>query len=238
MKVTATEIKNNFGKYLGLAMAHESVTITRNGKAVARLVPDDGSLMLRDGAAEVQWEPKKISYEAYLELVENSEERYELIDGELYLLAAPVYPHQAALSELHVLFYNWFKGKACRPLFAPFDVTLFKSEENINVVQPDILVICDLDTIDASGKYHGVPALVVEMTSPSTRRKDLVKKLDLYMQTGVQEYWLIDPDRKTALVYTFADGDIAACQPYVDSADILSVCFPGLAVGLADLFPG
>jgi len=234
--VSATEIKNSFGKYLKQALQNDPVTITKNGKAVARLVPCNEPLLLRDSAAEINRVPEKMSYEAYLDLVETSEERYELIDGEVYLLASPMYAHQSALSELYVLFYNWFKGKDCRPLFAPFDVTLFKSETNINVVQPDILVICDRDKIDAQGKYHGVPALIVEVSSPSTRRKDMLKKLDLYMQTGVGEYWLIDPERKTALLYTFADNDIADCRPFVGSAVLESACFPGLQVSLDALF--
>lgn len=73
------------------------------------------------------------------------------------------------------------KGKDCEPLTAPFDVTLFKEgkAKNINVVQPDILVICDREKIDKNGKYQGIPALVVEVLSESTRSRDMIKKLDL-----------------------------------------------------------
>jgi Uma2 family endonuclease len=56
------------------------------------------------------------------------------------------------------------------------------------------MVICDLEEkLDERDYYMGTPALVVEILSESTRRKDLVKKLDLYMSTGIKEYWIVNP---------------------------------------------
>jgi prevent-host-death family protein len=236
MRATSTEVQNSFGKYLKTALEQEPVIITRNGKDVARIDPCSGGLRLSESGPEYDVKNKKVSYQEYLDLTANSDDRYELIDGELYLQDSPVYDHQAILSEIHGIFYIWFKGKPCRPLFSPFDVTLYKGLENINVVQPDILVICDLDQIDSKGKYKGVPAMVIEVISPSTRRKDMLKKLDLYLQTGVREYWLVDPDKRAVYLYTFEAGDFKDNRVYIGEGTIQSSCFPGLEVSLPDIF--
>lgn len=236
MRVTSTDLQNSFGKYLRLAMDNEPVTIVKNGKAVASIVPCSKELRLGESETEYQTETGPVSYQDYLELTKKSDERYELIDGELYPLTSPVYAHQQVLGKLYVILYNWFNGKDCQPLFAPFVVTLIKSETNINVVQPDLLVICDPEKIDADGQYKGVPTLIVEVLSPATLSKDLVKKTELYLQTGVREYWTVEPDVKTVCQYIFADKDIADYRVYIGDSAIQSACFPGLAVRLNELF--
>jgi prevent-host-death family protein len=237
MKVPSTEVQNNFGKYLKIASELEDVIITRKGREVAKIVPIEERTVIAEEAANYIYNDRwKLSYEEFLKMVENSELRYEYIDGEVYLLASPAYNHQVSVSELFVIFYNWFKGKKCRPLTSPFDVTLTKNKDNINVVQPDIIIICDTDKIDASGKYKGVPALVVEVLSGSTKTKDMVKKLNLYMQTGVREYWIVDPDKKEVTVYCFEKHDIADHDTYMADMTVKSKVFNGLEVKLAEIF--
>jgi prevent-host-death family protein len=237
MKVPSTEVQNNFGKYLKIASELEDVIITRKGREIAKIVPIEERTVIAEEAANYIYNDRwKLSYEEFLKMVENSDLRYEYIDGEVYLLASPSYNHQVCVSELFVIFYNWFKGKKCRPLTAPFDVTLIKNKDNINVVQPDIIIICDTDKIDASGKYKGVPALVVEVLSESTRKKDMLKKFDLFMQTDVREYWIVDPDKKEVIVYCFEKHDIADHDTYLGDMTVKSRVFNGLEVKLAEIF--
>lgn len=237
MKVPSTEVQNNFGKYLKIASELEDVIVTRNGYEVAKIVPcEERSVVAEEAANYIYNDRWKVSYEEFLKMVENSDLRYEYIDGEVYLLSSPVYSHQVAVGEIIAALYNWFKGKKCRPLTSPFDVTLIKGKDNINVVQPDIIVICDIDKIDASGKYQGVPTLTVEVLSRSTRRKDMLKKLELYMQTGVKEYWMVDPDKKEVSVYNFEKHDIADRETYIGDMVVKSKAFKGLEVGLTDIF--
>ena len=143
-----------------------------------------------------------------------------------------------SLANILGAFYNWFKGKKCVPLTSPFDVTLIKSEDNICVVQPDILVICDSDKIDKDGRYKGVPTLVVEILSESTRSKDMIKKLDLYKQCGVKEYWLVDPKNKLIYTYTLDKNEIVENMVFHKGAyeHVESTCFDGLKVALDDVF--
>lgn len=240
MRVPSTKVQNNFGKYLKYVEVNEEIIVTKKGKDVARILAcsDVNDSFVADGTAEYHTSDGWVTYEEFLELVEASEQRFELIDGVIYNLAAPSYSHQYAIHEIIGTFYNWFKNKKCVPLTSPFDVTLLKAEDNICVVQPDIIVICDSDKMDKEGKYKGVPALVVEVISPSTRSKDMIKKLDLYKQCGVKEYWMVDPKGKIVYIYSLEKNEIvenmvfqAGSQEYVES-----LYFKELRVTLKDMF--
>ncbi|MCC2683932.1 MAG: hypothetical protein K0R75_831 [Paenibacillaceae bacterium] len=240
MKVPSTDAQNNFGKYLKYAEAGEEIIVTRKGKDVARIVPCEppGGGLLKEGAAEYAAGSAKMSYEDFLELSEKSEQRFELIDGVVYNLASPTFDHQRIVGDLLVIFHNWFKGKSCAVLVSPFDVTLFKSEDNPSVVQPDLLVVCDRHNVDTKGKYRGTPDLVVEVLSVSTRSKDMLVKLDLYMQSGIREYWVINPINEEIHVYKFEDGEITDNRAFIRrAADVAcSFCFDGLRVELEGVF--
>ncbi len=243
MRIKSTEVQNNFGKYMRMAADLEEVIITRNGRDTVKLVscrePLAGGSADRVAEEAVGYlynGPNRMIYEDFLEMTEKSDLRYEFIDGEVYLMASPAYEHQIAVSALLFGFMNWFQEKPCRVLTAPFDVTLRLSERNINVVQPDVLVICDPDRVNAKGRYEGVPSLVVEVLSPATRRKDMLKKLDLYLQAGIREYWLVDPDARQIMVYWFEGDDIKECRVADGSKTIDSMLFPGLTIDAAKVF--
>lgn len=237
MKVTSTEVQNNFGKYLKIASELEDVVITRNGKEIASIISCSDRNTVDEGAVNFYFNDQgKVSYEEFLELTKNSDVRYEYINGQVYVLASPSYRHQIAVDEIFVNFYNWFKGKKCRPLTSPFDVTLVKNKTDFNVVQPDIIVICDTNMVDENGKYQGVPTLVVEVISKSTKKKDMLKKLDLYMETGIKEYWLVDPIKEAIQLYVFEDGDIKDYGIYTVDKSIKSEIFEGLEIKLEDIF--
>ncbi|MFK4998560.1 Uma2 family endonuclease [Bacillus sp. N9] len=109
---------------------------------------------------------------------QENEERYEYIDEEIYWLASPRTAHQMVITELLVIFYHIFQGNDCIPMLAPYDIELRRTPEDINIVQPDLMVICDLEEhLDKNDYYKGVPTLVVEVLSKSTQRKDLIKNL-------------------------------------------------------------
>ena len=240
MKVTSTEVQNNFGKYLKYAEVNEEIIVTKNGKDIAKILPCDNPHkgLSAEGTAEYQTREGWVSYEEFLELTQASEQRFELIDGIVWNIASPAYEHQYAVQEIFGTFYNWFKNKECISLTSPFDVTLFKAEDNICVVQPDIIVICDRDNMDSKGKYKGVPVLTVEVLSASSRSKDMLKKLDLYRQCGVQEYWLVDPKNKLVTIYVFANNEITDSLTFQKGARTYaeSACFSDLKVALADMF--
>jgi prevent-host-death family protein len=241
MRVNATDLQNAFGKYLSLT-EQEDIIVVKNGKSVAKLIryAEPDYLLLREEAKAYKT-PSRISYDDYLTLVNSSEQRYELIYGEIYLMASPTFNHQITVNEIAGHFYNYFKGKRCRSLTAPFDVRLFgfaaKFEEDPNVVQPDVIVICDADKVNETNKYEGIPTLIVEVLSPSTKGKDLVTKLNLYMKSGVSEYWIVDLDSKRILQYSFSpERDIQSLNTLREEDSIISTVFKNLAISLKDIF--
>lgn len=243
MIINATDLKNSLGKYLRSA-AREEIIITSNGRKVARLSAYEDSTkeslsseVVMERAEAYTLPPRKATYEEFLEISENSDERYEYIDGEIYLLASPKTVHQQVLGELYGFFYNWFKGKNCRPMLAPYDITLKRTAENINVVQPDLMVICDLEeNLNEKNYYMGVPSLMIEILSESSRGKDAVKKLDLYMSTGVREYWIVNPFNKEINVFLFENLDVIRNATYKGNENLLSFIFDGLEVSLKEIF--
>lgn len=235
MRISTTNFQNAFGKYLKLAIEGEDVIVTKNGKGVAKLISYQDPLVyvMKEGA-DGYYIRKRVTYEEFIEISQNSDGRYELINGEIYLLESPKHKHQVAIREIFGQLYNWFQNKPCSPLTAPFDVKLSNGSPNFeddpNVVQPDILIICDEDTIDDNGNYQGVPSLVVEVLSPSSRSKDMIKKLSLYMNSGVKEYWIVDTDREKVHIYSFEDRDIRALNSYKFGEKVESVVFEGLFI--------
>jgi len=238
MIVKSTDIKNNFGKYIKL-LEDEDIIITKNGAPVAKIVKQtewEDLGRISEQAAEYASKGKKMTYEEFVEFCRKSDDRYEYIDGKAYMIVSPKITHQQVVGNLFILLYAWFKGKKCRPYLSPFEVTLKKNDKNINVVQPDLLVICDPENRDEKDKYTGVPALVIEVLSESSRSLDLVKKLDLYMQACIQEYWVVDYFEKEAILYGFKDNDIAYMKVF-SKDDVLASCiFENLALKLEDIF--
>ncbi|MDE7479609.1 MAG: Uma2 family endonuclease, partial [Lachnospiraceae bacterium] len=118
--------------------------------------------------------------------------RAELIDGELYYMAAPSRLHQKILNYLNteINLYIRSKGGPCEVYPAPFAVKLFKDDKNI--VEPDISVICDPNKLTDKG-CSGAPDWIIEIASPSNPSHDYVKKLNLYLDAGVREYWIVNP---------------------------------------------
>ena len=140
----------------------------------------------------------------YLRLPEDGQ-RYEIIHGVLYVSPAPRYVHQFAAARLvHFLSLFVLERDLGVVLTAPFDVLLPGVAEP---VQPDVLFLANGNLPDPAAKnFEGVPDLVVEVLSPSTRRVDLKVKLAAYQEAGVPEYWIVDPKLQTVTVYHLDDS--------------------------------
>lgn len=128
--------------------------------------------------------------------------RVELIDGVIYDMAAPTLQHQILGDEIRTeisLYIRKKKGR-CIAVTSPVDVQLDKDEKTI--VQPDVMIICNKD-LYKNGRIYGAPEFVVEVLSPSTRKKDIFLKLNKYRKAGVKEYWMVDSKNQQIIVYQF-----------------------------------
>jgi len=130
---------------------------------------------------------EKYTYSDYLTWPD--EERWEIIDGMAFnMTPAPSIKHQNVVINFASHLKQQLKGKPCRPFVAPIDVVLSEHD----VVQPDIIVVCDEKKV-TEANIQGAPDLVVEVLSPATALKDKREKRTLYEKSGVMEYTIIDP---------------------------------------------
>ena len=132
----------------------------------------------------------------------------ELIDGVIYYMTpSPTTAHQYVMIEITKQISNCIEksGKKCIVL-PEIDVQLDKDDKTI--VRPDVAVVCDTERINQRCIY-GAPDIVIEVLSPSTRRKDMTVKMKKYLEAGVSVYWMVDVKRKVVISYDFQEEDFA-----------------------------
>ena len=176
---------------------------------------------------------KKFTYSDYADWEDDN--RWELIDGVPRMMAAPSYSHQSILMALASQFYSFLRGKQCRIVQAPFDVRLNYTTRDDIVVQPDLLVVCDRDKLGDGKNLKGAPDLAIEILSPSSSKYDKTTKFKLYKQSGVREYWIVDPTDKTIAVYIFEQENLS--MRYYDETETITVhALEGCEIDLSPVF--
>lgn len=133
--------------------------------------------------------------------------RAELIDGQIYFQADPCRIHQWILGEIYTAINNYIKSNngLCQVYPAPFAVNL--SNNSHNIIEPDISVICDHNKLTDQG-CTGAPDWIIEIVSPGNPGNDYIRKLNLYADAGVREYWIVDPRVKKVFVYYLEQTDL------------------------------
>ncbi len=117
------------------------------------------------------------------------EERWEIIDGIAYDMSpAPTPKHQNVAGSFYFSLRSALQGKKCTPFISPIDVVL----SEYDVVQPDVIVVCDPSKITEKN-IQGAPDFILEVLSPSTSKKDRWTKKELFEKHGVREYILVEP---------------------------------------------
>ena len=159
-------------------------------------------------------------------------QRAELIDGQIYDMAPPSPFHQELVMELSATLRDYIKKNSgsCKVYPAPFAV--FLNQDDHNYVEPDISVICDPNRINEKG-CNGAPDFIIEIVSPSSQRMDYLTKLFKYRTAGVREYWIVDPMRKSTLVYCYEEDATPVFYPF-DHAITVGI-YPDLTITIADL---
>lgn len=156
-----------------------------------------------DAWGEVQpleaYVPRRMTFEEYMSLPEEKR-RCELLSGWMFREPSPGDLHQSAVGNLFGLLWNHIRQtRSGRVYLGPFDIVLSRE----NVVQPDILFVAAGRTGIITGKnVQGPPDLAVEVISPYSARKDRILRIRLYARSGIREYWIVDPERRTVGRFT------------------------------------
>lgn len=170
------------------------------------------------------------------------EERVELVRGKLFLMGAPATTHQVCTGVVFGELYQFLKGKKCRVFVSPFDVRFpdvsLADQDVFTVLQPDICVVCDNRKIDEKGCI-GAPDIVVEVLSPGNKRKELDFKFKVYEESGVREYWIVNPKEQSLLKYLLNENGVFNLGKAAEVAGIFtSDVLPGFCLDIKELFGG
>ena len=162
--------------------------------------------------------------------------RYELIEGELFVSRAPRLPHQLALQRLIGHLFNYLESNPIGML-VPGAGAVFSEYD---AVIPDLVFVRKerWNTIVADDKFVGAPDLVIEVLSPGpeNRQRDLVVKRQLYAKYGVEEYWVVDNQNRTVQVYRLRGQNLEQMPILTDDDEITSPILPGFQLGVAAVF--
>ncbi|MCF6155848.1 MAG: Uma2 family endonuclease [Candidatus Brocadia sp.] len=173
----------------------------------------------------------RYNYQDYVQLPEDK--RYEIIDGDLFMVPSPNESHQRISANILYIFLNHVKRNKVGAVYcAPSDV-LFSEED---IVQPDILFVANENKkIITKDNIRGVPDLVVEIFLPSTFKRDIGIKKKLYARHGVQEYWVVDPEHETVEVFLIRGKEFEG-KRYGVKDYLSSTVIKGLNIDVKEIF--
>jgi Uma2 family endonuclease len=175
----------------------------------------------------------KLTYEDYLAFPEDGF-RHEIIEGEHYVSPPPLVRHQRILLRVTYLIQGYLETHAIgEVLFAPVAVLL----SEFNIFEPDLLYLSHERAHQLTEKnLQGAPDLVVEILSPSTKSRDKRLKREVYERTGVDEYWIVDPDLDLVDVYRRDGERLASPVQYRQDQLLTLALLPGLEIPLEKVF--
>jgi len=178
---------------------------------------------------------KRLTYADYLLLPEEQGYRFEILDGELVRDPSPIVIHQRVSRRLQRMLEDYVAtvDPAGEVFDAPLDVTL----GDYTVVQPDVFYMAsEQEQLILRARIDGPPKLVVEVMSPSTSRKDRLRKRHIYQQAGVQHFWLVNPEERSLECFSLREGIYAVIASGMDDDLVEPPDFPGMSISLSALW--
>lgn len=174
-----------------------------------------------------------LTYDDWLDLPEPSDAgvRYELLDGELLVSPTPRIRHQDSVLALVMALHGHLAPRGGKALPAPVAVVLSEA----TVLEPDVVAVtaARMDGFDEM-RYVGAPDLVIEVSSPSSRRTDVLRKRRAYEQAGVPEFWFVDLDADQVHRYVLGqDGAYGPPTVVLDDGELVSAALAGFTMTAA-----
>lgn len=173
---------------------------------------------------------------AYLDTLPDDNNRYELIEGELFVSCAPGLPHQLVLQRLQVDLFKFLEINRIG-IVAPGAGAVFS---DYDAVIPDLVFVRNerWAQIVANERFVAAPDLVIEVVSPGkeNRNRDFLAKRRLYEKYGVEEYWIVDRENLSVMIFRLHDGKLEEIATLSEVDEITSPLLPGFALNVSTLF--
>ena len=177
---------------------------------------------------------KPFTYQDYLQLPDKPGYRYEVLEGVLVKDPSPSVMHQRVSRRLYRILedYFWSTDPDGEVFYAPLDTTFGE----INVIQPDLFYVSGKQkNIIKETRIDGPPALIIEILSPTSRRKDRLQKMRIYQKAQVQHYWILDPEEKTLECFALREGAYTVVASGMEKDEVDPPDFSGLRIPLKDV---
>lgn len=162
--------------------------------------------------------------------------RYELINGELFVSRAPGIPHQRILLNLEIGLSDYLKAHPIG-ILVPGAGAIFS---DYDAVIPDLAFVCNerWDEVVTGEKFTGPLDLVIEILSPGNqnRQRDLSAKRQLYGKFGVREYWIVDSEYKQLLVLRLQGQTLEDISMLNSDDELTSPLLPGFHLNVSTIF--
>ena len=173
---------------------------------------------------------------ADLDACPDDNNRYELIEGELFVSRAPGIPHQRVLNNLQFTFGTYLKNNPIG-IVVPGAGAIFS---NYDAVIPDLAFVKTdrWNDIVSNDRFNAAPDLVIEVMSPGkeNRDRDLLVKRQLYAKYGVVEYWIVDPENRLVDVYRLRDSRLESAATFRNGDEITTSLLPGFGLHVHSIF--
>jgi Uma2 family endonuclease len=172
---------------------------------------------------------------ADLERAPEDGRRYELYDGEVYVVPAPMPRHQRVQMRIAEWLDDYAESVGGFAVDAPIDIVF----SEYNVLQPDVVFFGPVRAhlVDLDRTIRHAPDLCVEILSPSTEATDRGRKLQMFARFGVPEYWIVDPVHESIEVHRLEAGGYVLAQRASGDDDVRSAVLPGAALRAGRTFP-
>ncbi len=196
----------------------------------------DGTTLARDDAkmAPMELQRRRVSYDDLAQMPEDGR-RYELYDGEVFVVPSPILLHQVVAMRLWRILDDYARRAGGLAVASPIDVIF----SDYDVVQPDIVFLTaeSMRTVSLMDRIRQPPDLAVEVLSPSTASNDRGRKMRMFQRYGVPEYWIVDPIEKNDRDLRLAESAYGLVGTFSGSAQMRSAVLPDLTVVPASVFP-
>jgi Uma2 family endonuclease len=176
----------------------------------------------------------RVTY-ADLERAPEDGRRYELYDGEVFAVPAPLLKHQMVQHRIAEMLYAYADAHGGVAGNAPLDIVFSEHD----VVQPDVVYFSPARAhlVDVNRVIRDAPDLCVEVLSPSTSATDRGKKMQMFARYGVGEYWIVDPSEQTIELYELGPRGYELRATAHDDEQVASPTLAGHAFAARSLFP-
>jgi Uma2 family endonuclease len=176
----------------------------------------------------------RVSY-ADLERAPEDGRRYELYDGEVFVVPAPIPRHQVVQQLIAEALHRYVSTHGGFSVDSPIDIVF----SDYDVLQPDVVLFtaARANLVDLDRAIRDAPDLCVEILSPSTEATDRGRKMQMFARYAVPEYWIVDPSARTIEVYALAESGYALIQRAGTGDDVRSRVLPDLVLRAGDVFP-